>query len=204
MAITGYVGAVYIETADPPAAFTKEATQADSSHTRYRIINTNKRYWDKNSPVLVYVNDALVSNGFEIEHCGGVVVFAAALTADDTVTVSGISVSISQRGGFFNWSLELKGDTSDITTFDSAGWKENLPTVKGFTASADSYWGDSEFASALGKEVIIALFVDNSASKKRYEGYAAISSDSIETAADDIINETIEFEGTGRLYYREE
>jgi hypothetical protein len=154
--------------------------------------------------VLVYVNDELVSAGFEIEHCGGVIVFTSALAAEDTVTVSGMSISIAQRGGFFNWSLELKSDTSDITTFQSEGFKENLPTVKGFSASADSYWGDSEFASSLGKEVIIALFVDNTAAKKRYEGYAVISSDSIETAVDDIINETIEFEGNGRLYYRED
>ncbi len=204
MAITGHVGAVYIETADPPAAFTKKATQADSSYTQYRIIDASKWYWDKKSPVLVYVNDELVSAGFEIEHCGGVIVFTSALAAEDTVTVSGMSISIAQRGGFFNWSLELKSDTSDITTFQSEGFKENLPTVKGFSASADSYWGDSEFASSLGKEVIIALFVDNTAAKKRYEGYAVISSDSIETAVDDIINETIEFEGNGRLYYRED
>jgi hypothetical protein len=204
MAIAGHVGAVYIQTADPPAAFTKEATQADSSCTQYTIIDASKRYWDRNSPVLIYVNDELVSTGFEIEHCGGAVVFAAALTAEDAVTVSGMSVSVAQRGGFFNWSLELKSDPVDVTTFNSEGWKENLPAIKGFTAGADSYWGDSGFANSLGKEVIIALFVDNTASKKRYEGYAVISSDSIETAADDIINEAIEFEGTGRLYYREE
>ena len=35
-----------------------------------------------------------------------------------------------------------------------------------------------------------------------FEGYTVIPSDSIETAVDDIVNETIEFEGTGRLYYR--
>lgn len=204
MAIAGHVGAVYIETADPPAAFTKKVTQADSSYTQYRITDTSKRYWDKNSPVLVYVNDALVSTGFDIEHCGGVVVFAVALTAEDTVTVSAMSVSVAQRGGFFNWSCDLSSDTSEVTTFQSEGWKENMPTIKGFTASADSYWGDSEFAHSLGKEVIIALFVDNTTSKKRYEGYAVISSDSIETAVDDIINETIEFEGIGRLYYRED
>jgi hypothetical protein len=49
MAITGHVGAVYIETADPPAAFTKKATQADSSYTQYRIIDASKWYWDKKS-----------------------------------------------------------------------------------------------------------------------------------------------------------
>lgn len=204
MAIAGHIGAVYIQTADPPAAFTKKPAQANSDLTKYAIIDITKRYWDKNSPVLVYVNDALVSVGFEIEHCGGVIVFLAPLEAEDVVTVSGMSIGVSQRGGFFNWSCELSGDTSDITTFQSEGWKENLPTVKGFKASADSYWGDSEFAGSLGQEVIIALFLDNTASRQRYEGYAVISSDSIETPADDVVNESIEFEGTGRMYYRKD
>lgn len=204
MAIAGHVGAVYIETSDPPTAFTKKPTKADTGRTRYEIIDANRRYWDKNSPALVYVNDALMSTGFEIEHCGGVVVFAAALAAEDIVTVSGMSMTVTQRGGFFNWACELASDASDVSTFQSDGWKENLPTIKGFTASADSYWGDSEFSQSLGKEVIIALYVDKTASPKRYEGYAVVSSDSIETAVDDIVNESIEFEGTGRLYYRED
>ncbi|MEA1961280.1 MAG: hypothetical protein U9N81_08440 [Bacillota bacterium] len=204
MAIAGHVGAVYIETNDPPTAFTKKPTQADVSFTRYEIIDASSRYWDKNTPVLVYVNDELVSTGYELEYCGGVVVFGAGLTEEDSVTVSGMSLTVTQRGGFFNWSCELASDTSEVTTFQSEGWKENLPTIKGFTASADSYWGDSEFSESLGKEVIIALYVDNTASQKRYEGYVVISSDSIETAVDDIINESIEFEGTGRLYYRED
>lgn len=203
MTVTGSVGAVYIESPDPPTSFTTEATSPNASFTRYTINDLSKCYWDKNSPVLVYVNNALVSNGFELEHCGGTVVFETVLTAEDVVTVSGKNITVAQRGGFFNWSCELAANIADITTFKSGGWKENLPTIKGFTASAESYWGDSEFFESLGEEVIIALYVDNTISKKRYEGYAVISSDSIETAADDIINENIELEGTGRLYYRE-
>lgn len=204
MAIAGRVGAVFLETADEPIPFTKKATTADETQTRYIITDVSTRYWDKLSAITVYVNDTLVTSGYELEHCGGVVVFNIPLTADDLVTVSGQSVTVAQRGGFFNWSCELSADTADITTFQSGGWKENLPTIKGFTASAESYWGDSEFLQSLGKEVIIALYVDNTASKKRYEGYAVLSADKVETAVADIINESIELEGTGRLFYRED
>ena len=204
MAIAGHVGAVFIETEEAPIIFTKSPTTPDETFTRYRIDDENKRYWDKQSAVTVYVNDTPVTNGFELEYCGGVVAFNMPLTLEDEVTVSGKSVTVAQRGGFFNWSCELAVETADVTTFHSEGWKENLPTIKGFTASAESYWGDSEFLQRVGQEVIIALYVDNTASKKRYEGYAVISSDSIETATEDIISETIEFEGTGRLYYRED
>ena len=204
MSLSGRVGAVCIETVAQPVSFTKKPTTADATFTRYRINDSSRRYWDKKQPVTVYVNDQEASGNYKLEHCGGVIVFKTPLTAQDVVTVSGKSVAVAQRGGFFNWSCELSADTADITTFQSGGWKENLPNIKGFTATAESYWGDAEFTQSLGKEVIIALYVDNTSSKRRYEGYAVISSDNIEAAVDDVINETIEFEGTGNLYYRED
>lgn len=67
----------------------------------------------------------------------------------------------------------------------------------------ESYWGDEEFFTGLGKEVVIALYADATASKQRYEGFGIISSDGIETAVVGIVNETIELQGIGQLYYRE-
>ena len=73
----------------------------------------------------------MVSAGFTLEHCGGVVVFEAPLELDDEVTVSGKYLTVVQHGGFFNWSAELELETSDITTFQSAGWKETWRQSKG-------------------------------------------------------------------------
>lgn len=204
MAIAGKVGAVFVQTTDAPASFLDEPMVADAEYRRYTISDSTLRYWDKNTPISVAVNELPVSIGFTIEHCGGVIVFDDPLTVDDIVTVSGEYLNVQQHGGFFNWSADLEQETGDITTFESGGWKENLPTVKGFSASAESYWGDSEFFARLGQEVIIALYIDTTSSKARYEGYGIISSDGIETAVDDIINESIEIQGTGKLYYRED
>ncbi|WP_227765050.1 hypothetical protein [Zhaonella formicivorans] len=203
MPLSGKVGAVFVQTADAPVSFSEEATTGSLDRRRFTISDAAKRYWDKDTPVTVKVNSVVVSAGFTLEHCGGVVVFEAPLELDDEVTVSGKYLTVAQHGGFFNWSAELELETSDITTFQSAGWKENLATVKGFTASAERYWGDEEFFAGLGKEVVIALYTDATASKQRYEGFGIISSDGIETAVDDIVNETIELQGTGPLHYRE-
>jgi len=54
-----------------------------------------------------------------------------------------------------------------------------------------------------GRRVIIALYVDTTSSKARYEGYGIISSDSIEVVVDDVVNESIEIQGVGALYYRQ-
>ncbi len=202
MAIAGKVGAVFLQTDDPPVVFTDEPCSGDLTFTRYQIDDPAHRYWDRNTAVTVQVNDVPFSSGFELEHLGGVVVFTTPLELDDEVTVSGQSITVSQRGGFFNWSCELATDNADTTTFESNGWKENLPTIKGFSASAESYWGDFELFKSLGEQLIIALYVDNTSYHTRYEGYAYISSDSVETAVDDVVSESVEFEGNGRLYFR--
>ncbi len=44
------------------------------------------------------------------------------------------------------------------------------------------------------------MYTAATASKRRYEGFGIISSDSIETAVDDIVNEAIEIQGTGPPY----
>jgi hypothetical protein len=204
MAISGKVGAVFLQTEEPPVTFIKEATAANAERTLYIIINENCRYLDKNSPVLVYVNDSEISSGFAVEHLGGAIRLSEPLDEEDEVTVSGKSITVSQSGGFFNWSAELAADTADISTFESSGWKENLPTINSFSAAAESYWADERLSARLGQELIVALYLDTGANTKRYEGYALISSDSIELSVDDIVNESLEFQGCGKLYYRED
>lgn len=203
MPIAGKIGAVFVQTSDAPASFSDELMVSDEHYKTYTNEDSTMRYWDKNTPVTVEVNEIPVTEGFAIEYCGGVIVFDEPLTEEDVVTVSGKHLNVQQHGGFFNWSADLEQEMGDVTTYQSNGWKENIPTIKGFSASAESYWGDSEFFSRLGQEVIIALYIDTTASKARYEGYGIISSDSIETTVDDIINESIEMQGTGKLYYRE-
>ena len=204
MAIAGKVGAVFLQTEDAAVSFTKKTTASNPQRTRYTVIDEACRYFDKTANITVYINDVAVPSGWWVEYLGGVICFITPLDPEDEVTVSGKRIKVEQAGGFFNWSAELSSDTADITTFESDGWKENLPTIKGFSASAECYWADEKLSQRLGQEVILALYVDTSPSKKRYEGYAIISSDSIEVAVDDVINESIEFEGTDKLFYRED
>ncbi|MCL5045569.1 MAG: hypothetical protein M1598_01980 [Actinobacteria bacterium] len=203
MALSGKVGAVYRQTTDPAVAFVDEATTADASYTRYQITNPAKRYWDKSQAVTVKKNSVIQSSGFKIEHLSGFVVFDAALLGTDVVTVSGSYLTVSQVGGMFNWSLDVEAETEEVTTFASAGWKEYLPTNIGFSGSAEAYWGDASFFTALGTEVILVFYVDVGASKKRYEGYGVISKDGVEVAHDAVVQESIDFQGSGKLYYRE-
>lgn len=204
MAIAGKVGAVFLQSEVPPAAFVKEPATGNVDRTIYTLTNEAYRYLDKYSPVSVYVNDMAVNTGYEVDHLGGTVRFSSPRNEEDEVTISGKSINVEQAGGFFNWSAELSADTSDVTTFESQGWKENLPTIKGFSASAESYWADERLSTRLGQEVIVALYLDTGVNKKRYEGYALIVGDSIELSVEDVISESIAFEGCSELIYRED
>ena len=201
-AVAGKVGAVYMQTSDASVAFTTEATTDSGDNKTFYITDRDKAYWDKTNGVTVYVDGVETTSGFSVEYAGGYVVFDEAET--DPVTVTGKYYTVSQVGGFYNWSLDINVDVADVTTYASDGWKENLPTVHDFAVSAEAYWADDTFLDRLSEEVILALYVDSSASNKyRYEGFAHISSDSVSDPADGIVEDSIEFTGNQELYYRE-
>ena len=197
-------GAVYVSDVNTaPADFNYESCSAvDAQRKRYQIDEENLRYWDPATPVLVEVNDEPVAAGFTLEHAGGFVIFDTALGADDTVTVSGKALTLIQAGGFFNWSIDGDADDADATTFASQGWKEFARTLKGWSGSAEAYWGDEQFFDSLGKTVVVKLFVDAGTAQNCLEGFAVINGEGIENPVDGLVQETVDFTGTGPLYIR--
>ncbi len=202
MAIAGKLGAVYMKTTATSTTFTNEATTEIVADTRFRITNAAKRFWDKAAAVTVKKNGTTITTGFTIEYAGGEVVFDTALQPADTITVSGKHWTMEQKLLCNNWSLDASQDLGEITTFASNGWKENLPTLKEFSVAVESYWPNNEFTAQFGDEVALQLYVDSGANKYRYECFAILNSESIETPVDDIINDSLEFTGVGNLYYR--
>ncbi len=203
MAITGMTGAVYVSDVNTaPVSFSDKPCTGDAPRKRYQINDSDMRYWDPSAPVLVEVNGVPVVSGFTLEYAGGYVVFDEALDAEDEVTVSGKSLTLIQAGGFFNWSIDGDADDADATTFASQGWKEFARTLKGWSGSAEAYWGDTQFYDSLGKTVVVKLFVDSGPNQDCLEGFAIINGDGIENPVDGLVQETIDFTGTGPLYIR--
>lgn len=203
MAVVGMTGAVYVSDVNTaPASFSDEPCTGDVARKRYQIDDEDLRYWDPDTPVLVEVDGDAVTTGFTLEYAGGYVVFDEALDVGEAVTVSGEALTLIQAGGFFNWSIDGDGEDTDATTFASQGWKEFVRTLKGWSGSAEAYWGDTQFFDALGKVVVMKLFVDAGPSQSCLEGFALISGDGIESPVDGLVQETIDFTGTGPLYIR--
>ena len=204
MAITGMTGAVYVSDVNTaPAVFNYESCSAvDATRKRYQIGEEDLRYWDPTYPVQVEVNDSPVSTGFTLEHAGGYIVFNSALDAGDEVTVSGKALTLIQAGGFFNWSIDGDADDAEATTFESQGWKEFARTLKGWSGSAEAYWGDTQFYDSLGETVVVKLYIDAGPAQDCLEGFAIINGEGIENPVDGLVQESIDFTGTGPLYIR--
>jgi hypothetical protein len=185
-----------------PAAFSDEPCTGDAQRKRYQIDDPDLRYWDPAYPVLVEVDGEAMTTGFTLEHAGGFVVFDEALGVEDEVTVSGKALTLVQAGGFFNWSVDGDADDAEATTFASGGWKEFARTLKGWSGSAEAYWGDTRFYESLGETVVLKLFVDAGPSQDCLEGFAIINGDGIENPVDGLVQESIDFTGTGPLYIR--
>lgn len=203
MAITGMVGGVYVsDSSIPPVPFLDGATTADVERKRYQVTDPAHRYWVPGEKITVKISGAEVTDGFTLEYAGGYVVFDEALTVDDIVTVSGKALTLTQAGGFFSWSIDADGDDEDATTFKSGGWKEFVRCLKGWSGSAEAYWGDTRFFDSLGQVVIVKLFVDAGPAQDCLEGFAIINGDGIENPVDGLVQETVDFTGTGPLYVR--
>lgn len=203
MAIVGMVGGVYVsDNSIPPVPFLDAATTADAGRKRYQVTDPAHRYWPLNEAITVKVNGEEVTEGFALEYAGGYVVLDEALLEGDIVTVSGKALTLTQAGGFFNWNVDGDGDDEDATTFKSGGWKEFVRALKGWSGSAEAFWGDTRFFEALGKTVVVKLFVDAGPSQDCLEGFAIINGDGIEVPVEGLVQESIDFAGTGPLYIR--
>jgi len=199
--IAGKLAALYRQTTDAAIAFTTEATTEDATHLRYQITDDTKRYWDPNTAVHVYADAAEVTTGFTIEYPGGVIVFAVDPAA--IITLTGAYLTMEEVGSLYNWSLDPQMDTLETTALgDSA--KSFIAGLLGFTGSAEGYWIDNSFYAALGDKLALALYVDTtSGSEKWYDCFALITGDNIKVDEVDVVKETIPFQGTGGLYFRQ-
>jgi hypothetical protein len=203
MAISGMTGAVYVSDVNTaPVSFSDKPCTGDTERKRYQITDANLRYWDPDTPITVKKKGSVVTTGFTLEYVGGFVVFDTALGVDDTVTVSGKSLTLVQAGGFFNWSVDGDADDAEATTFESGGWKEYKRALVGWSGSAEAYWGDTQFFNSLGKTVVVKLYIDAGPSQDCLEGFAIINGEGIESPVDGLVQETVDFTGTGPLYIR--
>lgn len=196
--ISGILGAIYSKTG-ASIAMTTEATTANAERTVYTIDDATKRYIDKDSTITVYVNASPVTD-YSIEL--GTINFSVPRSVGAVVTISGKYFDIAQVAGFFNFKISLVRDMTDATTFGDT-WKKQEPVKANWSATAEEYWLTEDISESLGSEYIIIFYLDVARSI-RYEGFGILSKDDIECTMEALIKESLEFQGNGQLFYRED
>jgi len=211
MAISGRLGAVYVQTATAPQTFTTQATTANSARTRYTITNTTYRYWSLTDAISVYVDAVLQTSGYTLERAGGVVVFATPRGPAEAVTVTGKYVTLAQAAGFYNWSAEVGNEPIDVTEFQpTSGWRSFLQVgIKEWSFSAEAYWtaNDPTLFTRLtaGSPVVVVLYMTGAGGQTadtRFEGYAVLDSEGIENTSGDVVKFSISGTGLDVFAYR--
>ncbi len=195
----GKIAALYAQTTDTATAFTGEAMTDEGSHTRYHITNAAKRYWPLDAPITVYVDGAEGSD-YSIEYPGGVVVFDSPLEGTEAVTVDGEYVTLSVVAIAHSWNADDNADLKDVTTFGDSE-RVFMPLLKDWSASAELFYANDTFSALVGSLMGFALYEDSD-NDVRYEGYGYVESSAVSTATDDVIGQTINITGVGRLYAR--
>jgi len=115
---------------------------------------------------------------------------------------------MEQVGGFHTWGIDISVDAGDVTAFEDSSWKTFIPLLKGWTASADHYWGTEEFFNHVANERnLLAIFYieqDSDMTGKRFEGMVYVTGASVNVAVADVISESITMQGDGPLSYIED
>lgn len=107
------------------------------------------------------------------------------------------------------WKMDLDGDMIDVTTLDSAGWKEYLAGLKGWAGSLDGNYdiaGDANGQQALYNAWLngttVALEVDlGDTGAHKFSGNAFIKKISPASAVKDKVKISFDFQGTAALTY---
>lgn len=196
---SGVVGAFYIQAATVNT-FTTEACTLQTDKRTLKINDTTKIMFKNDITLFTVYKDAIAMNvPFEIEiDC---IVFADEQDDTATYTLSGTYSDLTQKGGFFEWSLDVKNKINDVTDFASAGFEKKISGVKSFTASAKRYFVDDDFVDQMDGTLVITRFFTDIDSFESFVGYTHITGEKIGQKVSGIAESEISFDGHGKLIY---
>ena len=186
--------------------FTTEAVADTGDHQNYRQTGTpTHRYWDDTQTLTIEVSFngggswATATPGtFTVQYVGGLVTFTT-VDATRTVRATGKYLAISQIGLAHSWEASPSADVLDVTVFGDT-WKEKIVGLHDASAKASHYYIDGSFLSLLGSRFVLILYINQSVGT-RLEGFALLKTPAAKVSVDSTVDEELEFEITGKLYY---
>ena len=113
---------------------------------------------------------------------------------DGSVAVAGDNVTM-----ITSWSISIEADTLEFTNFGSAGWKENMGSLKSWSGSIEGFADTAQTATlAVGTTVAVVL-VEGGTGSTTYTGNAIVTSQSVDASTAELVTVSFDFTGSGEL-----
>ena len=208
-ALAGNLADIFLASGTP-AAFTDEACTNSGDDTRYFITDDAKRHWDDGTTVVVEIDTGggfgiVPDTDYTIEHAHGNIVFNSPNAPSDDVRVDGAFFTTTQVAQAFEWNVDLSADMLEATDFGDT-FKVKITGLKDWTAGSTIRWLDEAHFDELvsGSKAVLVLYPNFvNTNSDRYVGYALLMGDTVSSAVDSLVEESISFEGVGDLFYDE-
>lgn len=115
--------------------------------------------------------------------------------SDGTLTPSSDMILSDVGYRTHSWTLDIEGDTEDITDFDSSGWRIHTGTVKGWSGSIEAYVDDANIVqvSDLHHQAELRLYLD---SDHYFKGQGILTGRHPAHTIDGVATQSLDFQGT--------
>lgn len=202
--LVGYQADIYI-TSGAAVAFTDEATTGNAARTIYTIDAAAKRFWDRETAVVVEKN---IGAGFvpvdaadyTVNYAGGQIVFKVALPEGAAVRVDGAYFAYSQLAQANEWTLDMNRDLKDITGFGTE-WDTYTTVTGSGTLSATRWWYDEFFLTEISTLLGFKLMPVVSPSTAAFYAFGRLTGGGPKMTAKEIMTENPSFQVHGNIAY---
>lgn len=178
------------------------------AHTLYTY--TGHPYWNPNVPPVITkqtggIGSFVVQSPvlYTVDYINGTITFLAAIGGTDVVKVNGIEyMTLQSIGNLFDWTLDLKINTQDVTAFQDA-FAVKISSIRSWSAAAqgyhvDGYWFDAFAGTGGALPECYVVFYPDVAAAERFIGAAMVDL-AIDCKKDAPITEKLTINGTGAL-----
>src|SRR6266567_852964 len=194
------VGADVWMAATPSINTTNETANDSGDHITYTA--ATHKSWDWQQPIVVQ-NSPNGSTGwvtvtdYTFQYAGGVIVFNTA-----RVVSTSYYFNLTQLDDATDWSLTLKANTKDTTSFQATGnYARKLATTKEGSGKIDSVRTDGRIFLELGNVVGMQLYVDKT-NNVRWDALGIVTGVDPKADSKDVLMQTMSFDLYGGFYLR--
>lgn len=103
-----------------------------------------------------------------------------------------------QLAGFYDWELTYESEALEVTDFNSAGWREFISGLKGWSATAARWFQVGQTSLNAGTSYTIRYYLD-SGTGLYLTGTSLVTSRNPNSPVDGAVGDDVEFQGSAVL-----